>query len=118
MPLVHEFEVFLRDADMFKKDHEEAITLNKEEDTDEEVEQEGIGYRGTFKVNPKFDLRDDAVSKNDQVAGYATPEGTKAYAERSAVVHSSNFKKVKMVEEDDTLTLSKMTYGTESIRMS
>ena len=39
LPLVHEFEVFLRDADMFKRDYEEAITLNKEEEeTDEEVD--------------------------------------------------------------------------------
>ena len=36
LPLTHEFEVFLRDAEMFTRDHEEAITLNKEEDTDEE----------------------------------------------------------------------------------
>ena len=70
-------------------------------------------------MNPKFDLRDDAAGlEDDRISGYATPEGTKAYAERSAVVHSSNFKKVQMVEEDENLTLSKMTYGTESGRMS
>ena len=94
LPMIHEFEVFLRDADMFQSDYEEAITLNKEEEMDEEEVKEGIGYRGTFKVNQKFDLRDDAASENERVIGYATPEGTKAYAERSAVVHSSNFKKV------------------------
>ena len=119
LPLVHEFEVFLRDADMFKRDYEEAITLNKEEEeTDEEGDQEGIGYRGTFEVNPKFDLRDEATTENERVVGYATPAGTKAYAERSSVVHSSNFKQVKMIEQDETLTLSKMIYGTQTSKMT
>ena len=51
LPLIHEFEVYLRDTEMFKRDYDAAITLNKEEEEDtknEEMEQEGIGYRGTF----------------------------------------------------------------------
>ena len=40
--------------------------------------------------------------------GYATPDGTALYSERSSHVHPSSFKKV------DDLTLSKLVYGTNN----
>ena len=58
--LVHEFEVYLRDSEMF----EATVGLDS---------QEGIGYRGLFEVDSKFDLRvDDSAIERD----YATAEGT------------------------------------------
>ena len=94
--MVHEFEVYLRDSEMFE------ATVGFES-------QEGIGYRGLFEVDSKFDLRvdDSAIER-----GYATVEGTEEYSQRSSVVHPSNFKSVNMGKDREPLTLSKLAYGT------
>ena len=101
--MIHDFEVFLRDQHMFELEHNQTIDA----EADEMLEEPGIGYRGTFTVNPTFDLKEA-----EKVGGYATAEGTAAYAQRSSLVDDSNFKKVKVGDTDDPLTLSKMIYGT------
>ena len=107
--MIHDFEIFLRDQHMFELEHKQTIDVERAIDAedDEMIEEPGIGYRGTFTVNPKFD-----VKEAEKVVGYATAEGTAAYAQRSSLVHESNFKKVKVGNTDDPLTLSKMIYGT------
>ena len=72
---------------------------------------EGIGYRGVFTVNPKFDLK-EAGSDGISYSGYATSEGTRAYSQRSTHVNQSNFKEVEMPKGQDKLYLSKLAYGT------
>ena len=78
-------------------------------DTGEVVHQEGAGYHG-FTVNPRFSVGKAA----DPVEGFATPEGTRRYAERNrSIVDRSNFKSIPLLKGDtDTLTLSKLVYGT------
>ena len=101
---MHDFEVYLRDHEMF----EEAQSMSLDEDG--QASDPGIGYRGSFNVDPKFNLQD---SENlEPIKGYATPEGTKRYSQRSNIVHQSNFKKVKMCRFDEELTLSKLMIGT------
>ena len=73
------------------------------------ADEEGICYRGTFKINPKFNLRDN--NETELVKGHATPEGTRTFSERSSMVHPSNFKTVGMPSAEQ-LTLSKIAYGT------
>ena len=69
----------------------------------------GIGYKGVFEVNPRFDLRN--LDDRESVKGHATPEGTASFAKRAKYVHESNFKSVKMPGAGEPLTLSKMMYG-------
>ena len=84
-------------------------TLDLDADTGEVVHQEGAGYHG-FTVNPRFSVGKAA----DPVVGFATPEGTRRYAERNrSIVDRSNFKSIPLLKGDtDTLTLSKLVYGT------
>ena len=94
---------------MFEQEVENNNTIDLNE-TLEEKEEPGIGYRGNFTVDPTFDLKQ---SENEPpVAGYATPEGTARYARRSSIVHPSNFKKVKIEDDSEPLTLSKLIFGT------
>lgn len=69
----------------------------------------GIGYKGVFEVNPRFDLRN--LDDRESVKGHATPEGTASFAKRAKYVHESNFKSVKVPGAGEPLTLSKMMYG-------
>lgn len=72
------------------------------------VEEFGVGYRGNFTVNPTFDLKE-----SETIRGHATAEGTAAYAKRAALVHPSNFKRVKVTNGEEPLTLSKIIFGTD-----
>ena len=86
---MHDFEVYVRDAEMFVEE-----PFEYEDEYDVPV-NEGIGYRGVFTVNPKFDLK-EAGSDGISYSGHATSEGTRAYSQRSTHVNQSNFKEVVM----------------------
>ena len=109
LPLVHDFEVYLRDHEMFDNSAG-AVELD-------EYDQPcglGVGYRGTFQIDPKFNLQDQ--ENVEPVKGYATSLGTQTYARRSNIVDPSNFKKVKMFDDHNDaneLTLSKLMIGTK-----
>ena len=89
LDLVHDFEVYIRDSDMFEStEREDMYDIIEQDDTFFMSSEPGIGFAGdSFELNSKFDLRD----ANALEPGYATAEGTKSYAQRSKVVHPSNF---------------------------
>ena len=105
LPLVHDFEVFLRDHEMFE------AADGYEIDENGQIDDAGVGYRGVFRVeNAAFSLK----GNTELIPGHATVEGTAAYAARSSHVHSSSFTKVKVPKESSALTLSKLMYGTNN----
>ena len=95
-----------------KEDSSNTLDLDEATATFEMLEESGIGYRGTFTVDPTFNLKESDTEP--PVPGFATPEGTAKYARRSSIVHPSNFKKVKIGHDSsEPLTLSKIIFGTD-----
>lgn len=103
--MAHDFEVYLRDKAMFDPESIEnspqTIDLNEDvesKSTKKELwagfPKESSNFPNTFTFNPKFDLRGEC----EPYKGFATSEGTKAYASRSDIVYKSSFKEVKMAD--------------------
>ena len=111
--MVHEFEVFLRDQKMIEQHasgEAETLTIDIDGSVDlDMIEETGVGYKGNFTIDPTFNL-----NESEKVAGYATPEGTAAYARRSySIVDPSNFKDVYVGHDrSEPLKLSKIIFGT------
>ena len=105
--------MFLRDADMFKSLESGGEVSEVDENTGM-LAGDGVCYRGLFDIEPRFDLKDSLTTGDYELTkGFATPEGTARYANRSAHVHSSNFKSVSLGENEAPMTLSKLVLGTE-----
>lgn len=79
LDLVHEFEVYIRDIDMFESvEINDIYNVTEQDDNYFMSSQQGIGFEESFELNSKFDLKD----ANALEPGYATAEGTKFYAQR------------------------------------